>query len=197
MDIGVPGLLALYYILWICVPIIPAVVIYALFPRDPINVRGPLGALTINAGGAFAAYVIVFGLAFPIVKNAEDALGGMMSPTWTVSAKVKLLDGSGKEADKQLLQGLSVQLRPDYYTTANELVTVQIPEIGSRLPKVILSIPKFGSQVLDLDDANDITKDDFHKTIKVNNAITIQQIPILGVGLAVTKASEVSPKPTP
>src|SRR5271168_1316822 len=110
MELSIPVLLALFYFLWICVPMIPAVLIYALFPKSPIGVTGPLGALTISATGAFAAYIIVFGLAFSIVSKSEETLTSMLSPTWTESAKVKLVNQSGSPASEQWLQGLMVQL---------------------------------------------------------------------------------------
>jgi hypothetical protein len=41
-------------------PLIPAVVIYALFPKTTVVTRGPLSGLTLKSSGAFSVYIIVF-----------------------------------------------------------------------------------------------------------------------------------------
>src|ERR1700758_2800925 len=109
---------------------IPALVIYTFFPKDKIGVHGPLGGLTINATGAFAAYVITFLLAYPIVQQAERIVAGMVHPIWKVSAKVKLVDENGQEVDPKWLKGLVVELHPDFYAAANEIVDVSVPEVN-------------------------------------------------------------------
>ncbi len=186
MNIGIESLFALYYVLWVCVPMIPAVLIYALFPKEPIAVKGPLGALTISATGAFAAYVIVFALAYPIVSKSEDALAGMIRPIWSISAKVKLVDEAGNEANPAWLSGLVVELKPDFYNTANQYVNVLVPEVGGTLPNVVLRVPNFGSEVINMSDPTGISRDEFHKKIEIANPIVIRKFPEVtaGVGLS-------------
>jgi hypothetical protein len=183
MDLGVPTQMALFYILWVLIPIIPAVFIYWLFPKDKINVGGPvLSKLTFSASGAFAAYVIVFGLTYPIIEKNLDSLGSLLNPSWTVNAKVILVDEAGHVVtNTALVQGLAVQLSPDFYWTSKELVTVSIPELKNSLPNILLSIPKFGSSAIDWKTVK-VNKDGFHKTIEIVDPIEIHKLDDLKLG---------------
>lgn len=174
---------ALYYLLWVCVPILPATVIYALFPKNPIGVHGPLGNLTISATGAFAAYVIVFVLAYPIINKQLDVVGGMSRPIWGVEAKVKLIEQDGTPADQAWLGGLQVNVRPDVYTTANQFVTVYIHQEGNKFPKIILSIPKFGSEVVDISDDSNIKSVDISKKLVILKDIEIHRMQVIQRGI--------------
>src|SRR3954454_16755298 len=137
------------YVLWICGPLIPATIIYKLAPNEPIGLAGPLGNLKINASGAFAAYIIVFSLASPIVSNMMNTVTGMVNPAWTVSARVRLQGENGSAPNPQLIRGLVVQLRPDIISTIDEHITATVPEINHKFPKIWLNIPNFGSHVID------------------------------------------------
>jgi hypothetical protein len=183
MQMGIPGWLALFYVLWICAPMVPAILIYALFPKQPIGVKGPLGTLTVSATGAFAAYVIVFALAFPIVRNTEESLRALMHPIWTVSAKAKLVDENGNNANPVWFQGLNVELRPTFYSTANESVTIYVPQVTEKLPDILLSIPKFGSGTINLSDPG-LAIDDHRKTISVHDPVVISKFPVQAAGVA-------------
>jgi hypothetical protein len=59
------------YVLYVLLPLIPAVLIFRLFPEAKVTVSGPLQNFTINATGAFAAYIVTVALGFFLVRNAE------------------------------------------------------------------------------------------------------------------------------
>ena len=61
----------LLYTLYICLPLIPAIVIFRLFPDTKVAVSGPLQNFTVNATGAFAAYVVTAALGFFVVEYIE------------------------------------------------------------------------------------------------------------------------------
>jgi hypothetical protein len=73
------------------------------------------------------------------------------------------------------VQGLGVQLHPDFYWTSNELVTVSIPELKNSLPNILLSIPKFGSSAIDWKTVK-ANKDTIHKTIDIVDPIEIHKL---------------------
>ena len=53
-----PTLLSMFlYILFVLVPLIPACIIYRMFPDTKVSISGPFQNLTLNASGAFAAYI--------------------------------------------------------------------------------------------------------------------------------------------
>src|SRR5579863_8544360 len=59
------------YLLYVLLPIVPAVVIFWLFPDSKVWVSGPLQNLTMKTTGAFAAYVVTVSLAFFPVRYVE------------------------------------------------------------------------------------------------------------------------------
>jgi len=59
----------LLYVLYVLLPLIPAILIFRLFPDTKVSVTGPLQNLTLNATGAFAAYVVTAALGFFLVRN--------------------------------------------------------------------------------------------------------------------------------
>lgn len=61
----------LLYVLYVVLPLVPAILIFRLFPETKVTVSGPLQNLTVNATGAFAAYVVTVALGFFLVKNVE------------------------------------------------------------------------------------------------------------------------------
>jgi hypothetical protein len=64
----------LLYVLYVLLPLIPAVIIFWLFPSTQVGLKGPLQGLTINATGAFAAYVVTGLLGFFIVKSVQTQI---------------------------------------------------------------------------------------------------------------------------
>jgi hypothetical protein len=62
------------YVLYVLLPLIPAVLIFRLFPDTKVTVSGPLQNLTVNATGAFAAYVVTAALGFFLVKSVETQI---------------------------------------------------------------------------------------------------------------------------
>lgn len=184
LDIPIPVLLLVFFVLVICAPLIPAVLIYKLFPRQQAGVSGSLWGLTISATGAFAAYVITFILAYQMVQRGSQIIGGMVHPIWKVSAKVKLVDENGAEvANPEWLKGLVVELHPDFYTTANELISVSVPETDGTLPNVVLRIPNFGSNVIDTSNVR-LSRNEYTKQINVTDPIIIKKFPVWSGGVA-------------
>jgi hypothetical protein len=186
MQLSAPIWMLLLLIMWICGPLIPAALTYRLAPAEKISVGGPiLGKLSFKAGGVFAAYVISAGLVYGIAVKILDSLSSMMKPSWTVTATVKLVDEEGREINNpEWLQGLVVQLRPDYYSTANGHVIISMPELKTGLPDVMVSVPKFGSSVIDWSSVH-ADKDDYYKTITIKDPVLIHKVQPISAGLSV------------
>jgi hypothetical protein len=176
-------LFALYYLLWVIVPLIPALLTYWMFPKNPITATGALSGLTVSMTGAFAAYVIVFLLTSRIIGRMEDALGASIVPMWRVNATVTVEDENGKAADPRLLEALSVEPKPPVYNHSNQLVEIWVPELNNSLPKLVFSIDKFGSTAVNLEDP-DVAKDSAKRVITIKKAVTIKRFPDLGVGIS-------------
>ena len=80
------------YVLFIGLPMIPAILIYKKFPETKVGARGMLGGLKINATGAFAAYLVVSVLGFFIIRHIQGLITNSGYQTWEITAKLQFLD---------------------------------------------------------------------------------------------------------
>ena len=185
---------------WVSFPLFPAIQIYHRFPNTPLVVSGPLAAplanLTINTGGAFAAFLIIFLVVFPLVNRASDAISSATRPYWEISGEVTLLDETGKEIQAtqvldQVLDKMDVRTRPNILGHDGTSLRFKIPEADEgHLPSVVISFPQsnWSAKRLVFDEQaptwwmfwkwweHTETRDNFHKTINVGK-INIQPQP--------------------
>ena len=101
--------------LWVLLPLIPAVLIYRLFPDTPIGISGILQGLKINAGGAFAGYLIVLLVIKPWVSEAYIDVGGLLHPAWTITGSLRLIDKHGAVAHPgdAFFQKIGIRTQPE------------------------------------------------------------------------------------
>jgi hypothetical protein len=162
------------HVLWIAAPLLPAILIYWLFPSTTVAVSGPLANLTVKATGAFAAYLILFAATYWIVDRAEQTIGAFQKPYWTITAKVVLHDGDNPNLHSNALLGtMVVGTKPEAFYTVGNDVHLEVPE-AQGLPYLIFTIPHFGQAHFDLREAGKgITIDNYNKTIAINDPIVI------------------------
>lgn len=191
MDTNIAAVLLSYglYILYVLLPVVPAVVIYRMFPDTKVAVSGPLAKLTMRSTGAFAAYVIVVILGFFVVTHTHDIIAGVAQPTWTIKARIELKDEQGQPInDPRLLPFVEVYLKPDLTTKEGNYIKMQVPGTGGELPEYLinLKIPKFGEQTLDTAELRhgDVEMDEFKRVLRILKPIVIQRAPQAGSGYA-------------
>ena len=63
-DIVAVAFSLLLYVFYVLLPVVPAVIIYKLFPETKVALSGPFQNFTLNATGAFAAYIVTAGLGY-------------------------------------------------------------------------------------------------------------------------------------
>jgi hypothetical protein len=127
------------YTVWLVWPLVPAVLIYRLFPSTTVAVTGPLAGLTVKAGGAFAAYLVVFAGTSYWVKPEMDIVGSFQHSFWTIKGRIQLVNRDGKEIeDKDLLGKIRVRTDPDQFTWQGYRIQFGIPEINGELPQEII-----------------------------------------------------------
>lgn len=107
-----------FYLLNLLVPIIPAVIIYRLFPEGKTSgaqtagssVEGSVAGWKIKAVGAWGAYVTAFVLGFWAIKSTSVPLikevGG--ASVWVIKPDFQLTDENGKEVVDATLDKLEV-----------------------------------------------------------------------------------------
>lgn len=164
---------------WVLLPLIPAILIYWLFPNTAVAVEGPFASLTVKAGGAFAAYLVVFAALIPLVQTTKDTIGGFQRQFWTVKGQIKLLNADGLEfRSDDLIKKL--RMRPPAFSVESYHATLKILEDDGQLPfPIIIEIPEFGEHVMTLKTA-EATIDPYKKTIQLKAPILISPAPVLG-----------------
>lgn len=185
MDANIAAVLlsCLLYSLYVLLPMIPAVVIYRMFPDTRVALSGPLANLTLKSTGAFAAYVVTVILGFFLVKNTHAIIAGMVQPMWTIKATLELQDADGKRLDDQsALKYLEVFLTPDLRVKEGRFIKLRVPATGVSNPEYLIkfNIPQFGEQTIDTSQlkANEIDVDNFDKILSIQKPIAIRHAPI-------------------
>jgi hypothetical protein len=173
------------YTIWVILPLIPAVLIYRLFPDTAVAVHGPLANLTVRASGAFAAYLIVFAATYVFVKETEEVVVAFQHPFWTIKGRIVLVDREGIEVTAEsLLEKMRVRTDPDQFKVQSYHVQLSIPEIGGDLPGVIFEIPTWGRKEIDLQSASEVSVDRFRKVIEIKNPIMIKDVSVAAPNVA-------------
>ena len=186
MDANIAAVLlsCLLYALYVLLPMIPAIVIYRLFPDTRVALSGPLANLTLKSTGAFAAYVVTVILGFFLVRNTHAIIAGMVHPMWTIKATLELHDKNGKKLDDQApLKFLSVALTPDVRVKEGEFIKLRVPSTGVNTPEYLITfdIPNFGKQTIDTSrlTGKEINVDNFERVLSIEKPIAIRHAPIV------------------
>lgn len=168
------------YVLYIILPMVPAILIYKWFPDTKVGVKGPLGNLTMKATGAFAAYVITVILGFFLVNNTHQLIAGMVHPTWTIKAKVELRDiNNEKINDRDLLNTLKIGVKPDIVLREENFVQLELPGGEEIRPYLSFYVPNFGKKTICLSDmdSTQLERDKIKKTLSFVDPIIIKVTP--------------------
>jgi hypothetical protein len=189
------------YTAWVVLPLIPAVLTFWLFPNTTVTASGPLANLTVNATGAFAAYLIVFLVSIPLVNHVKTTIDGHQRQYWTIRIPIKLVDDEGKDPKSNVLIN-KLKVRPatyavEAYDPSKKVYwgTIKIVEEDGQLPfALILEIPDFGSGFVNrpsLLSAKQIIHS--RKEIELDQPVEIFQVSSGGAGLI--KITPEQPRP--
>lgn len=168
------------YATWILLPLIPAILIYWLFPDNKVTVSGPFAGLTVNASGAFAAYLVVFVAVYlALVPTTRNYIVGMQREFWIVKGDIELhhADGTAFPHSEVLLNQLKV-VRPNSYKFEGYSATVKVEEDDDgALPIVTIEIPNFGEKTISLNKmpSSQLSIDYSKRIIRVKDPIIIEE----------------------
>lgn len=163
-------------VVWFILPLVPAILLYWLFPNQSITATGVLANFKINAAGAFAGYLILFAAMMPFVNETKNYVGNLLHPYWTLSGRIKIVDKNGLEVHyPKLFQTIKIRTQPEMISFQDPVFLLTVPE-GEKgeLPSIIVEIPDFGTLLLEAKAKRDF----FYKTIKFDSPITIRETPI-------------------
>jgi hypothetical protein len=165
------------YALFLLLPLLPAVVIFRMFPDSTVAASGPLSGLRIDVTGAFGAYVVTAVLGYFLVHAADQRISTLLTGNWTIDVPVQLVDADGQEVSAagypQLMNFLDVSTQPEV-TRWGHGIRLTVPG-GVEVPKYFIRfrIPDFGEQFVD---TSTLSHDDGERTLTVDSAVTIQKI---------------------
>lgn len=161
-------------VLTMLVPLIPAVIVFKLFPDTRVAASGPLSGLKVRTSGAFAAYLIVLVLATAMSKHTEDSIATMTSPSWLIEGKVIVKTPDGKVVDDEsAYSGLQITMDPRHYGGGGKTFWARVPEIDKRIPTISLSMPTVGQQTIE---PQQLPKNHGSRRIVLEEPVVIQQI---------------------
>jgi hypothetical protein len=180
---------------WILIPLIPSILTYLIAPNRAMVVTGPLAGLTIKATGAFAAYVIVLLLAYPLINNQNKVFAQQLDHqyvdsaerrAWIVRGSVIVQDENANPAPTSDKVGIEVSLNPDIINLNQNTRDFEIivPEIDQRIPRIRVRYPGFGEATINPgrpDVGQMVTSDKIGRTITINSPLIIRRIPCQGL----------------
>jgi hypothetical protein len=137
-------------VLWVILPLFPAVLIYWLFPNAAAFANGKLAGFTIKAGGAFAAYLIVLLVVKPLADRESTQAIAYLHPAWTIKGALRVIDKNGavSHPGETFFQKINIKTEPPINSFADPTFTIAVPEGPNGIPNVYLFIPDYSKTVL-------------------------------------------------
>lgn len=165
-------------ILVTCLPLIPSALIYRLFPKTSISLKGPFKGLTLNASGAFAAYLLILIIIYPLALKNYHFISAFYHPTWRVEADMLFFDSEGNEEEiHDQNEDINVLLIPETYQVSDGTVRILVPWRSSeKLPFIKVEVPGWGEGELNISKMN-YTIDNFRKAINLTDPLIIRELP--------------------
>jgi hypothetical protein len=177
---------ALYYYLIIVatlalLPIVPAILTYKITPGQVLSLGGPFQGMTMNATGAFAAYLIVF---FALLYNQwwvgraiiEESFA---ETAWVIRGTPKFVGADGGAVPAPDLTHTEVRLSPPLRQRVDDTgVEITVPMKLSNKPLIYLHVPNWGGGRIIL--GKGAKEDALSRSIELTEAIEFRQQPAPG-----------------
>ncbi|GJM08873.1 MAG: hypothetical protein DHS20C11_11490 [Lysobacteraceae bacterium] len=170
----------LQLVIVVLLPMIPAILIYKIFPNTQIAAQGAIKALKWNSSGAFAGYMIILCaiIASPL-NRIFDSIGTLYHPTWTVEMEIHGYDSD----DRQTTFGdLGVTLEPGLHRVSPNQIQLRIPGLSrSDWPVAHIHAQGAAAQVhLATLEEDELEIDEINKTITVLSPVIVKQVGTVG-----------------
>jgi hypothetical protein len=167
------------YALYVLLPIIPAAIIYKLFPKTSTDVSGPLAGLTIKAGGAFAAYIATVALGCVLVNRIADSIDAMATPVWQVSAKLEFRDNEGRviHDPHDIMKDLKVVVSPALEQLIYPQFRMRLPLLTPNdWPTLVFHAPGFRPHSIDLNQEDGAARDALKGRVALHKVV-LEKLP--------------------
>jgi hypothetical protein len=161
----------LVLIVWVLLPLIPAILIFKLFPDTRVAASGLFADLTVRATGAFAAYLIVFASIVGVMLPLKDDILNSEKP-WEISGVVTVKTSDNQDVDKpEILESLLIETLPKSFSFDSG----RFNKNAFYDPNFLyFGIPNFGKTIIDMQNCKDRIKiDRGRKRIILDIPITV------------------------
>lgn len=130
------------FTIWVLVPLLPAILIYRLFPQTNTQTQWKISGIVLKAGGASGFYFAIFALGYlKIVDPAVEIVKNWQRPYWEVTARLKFLDADQKVVDakssEDQLQVLPLSYRFKKIGDRLYLATLHFSELQGDVPDYV------------------------------------------------------------
>ncbi|MFH1853406.1 MAG: hypothetical protein ABIA75_13790 [Candidatus Neomarinimicrobiota bacterium] len=184
----------LLYLLFITLPLIPALLIYKIFPETQVGATGLLGNLKINATGAFAAYLITSILGFFIITHIQGEITNLRYQTWEVKGVVKYLDKDKNliPFQDELVALTDINVRPFIKNKTPSFVKFVVTGKGRDIIVTFGQSDRFNTKSFDLSSDTGINVDVSNRCIDLGE-IYIEELSSYEEERSVTRGSTAGP----
>jgi hypothetical protein len=171
---------------WVLLPLIPAIVIYLMFPDTRTTIGGPFSGLSVKSSGAFAAYFIVLLATFPLLNMQNRNFNTVLRPSWVITGTIQVQDEEGREIDydRQVGSPLRVTLNPDPLILEDrKTFRVTVPEIDGRIPAIEVGYFGFGTKGINVArpaEGLNVEVDEGKHQIEITSPLVIRRRPCVG-----------------
>jgi hypothetical protein len=147
-DMALLMALCLLYLVWVVVPLLPAVIIYRLFPETPTDTQWKILGVALKAGGASGFYFAILALGFfKFLQPTIDYVNALQHPYWTVEAPVRFVDAENKSIVPTTNSAEQIRVQPfafDFKQTDEQtyLVTMKFSELNGETETIRLIFPE-------------------------------------------------------
>lgn len=170
-----PLLLLATLAVWLLLPLLPAILIYRLFPNTVVALQGPFQGLTLSAGGAFAAYIVVVLLAFFAVRDIISAIRHPPNTTWALEAALQVEDENGRSVPTPQ-DGVTVSLDPAPVNVSGETFRANIKREPAGWPTIRVQVDGYGAKTFVLDpDRLNFSVDESRYVLRVKEPLVIRR----------------------
>lgn len=123
------SLLTMLYVLGLLVPLIPAIIIYKVFPKEKISFRGKISSFTINSTGSAAIYftTVLFGIY--LIQQIK-----VMEFPCKVKAELVFQDVDGNPISPpsaEMVNQIRIVINPSFQVVTQKELRITLPELDS------------------------------------------------------------------
>lgn len=136
------------YFVWLLVPLVPAVVLYLIFPTTLVETQWKISGVAVKASGATGLYLALIGLSYvKFLSPSLEYAKSLRPPYWTVEAAITFLDAENHDIVPTTNSPEQIIVQPYAYdfkqTDAKSyLVTLRFSELNGDTESIRLKFPE-------------------------------------------------------